>query len=220
MGAIDRPLAEGTVSRITAQKGDPTRVSLYLNGEFAFGLSAELAMKEGLRRGITLSVLDQERMLAEDQALSARAAAVAYVSRRSRTSKELAQWIERKGYPVQVAQDVVARLQSLGYVDDATYACRFAEARASRGYGARRIVQELAQKGISLELAHDALEGVLDDESEFESVRQLARRRSDRLQNVSDLRKRKKKVFDYLIRRGFSPEIVRNAIEGIVAREP
>ena len=49
------PLRGGTITRIAPQR-DPSRVSIYLDGDFALGLSAQIAEERGLRTGQVLSV--------------------------------------------------------------------------------------------------------------------------------------------------------------------
>ena len=149
---------------------------------------------------------------AEDRK-SAQNAAAAYLARRARTTHELTQWMERKGYSPEVMRDLVGDLRSSGLLDDAAYARRYVELRTARGYGTRRIVRELRRRGIADGLASRAAAEANDEAAEAEAIQTLAIQRNDRLRSEPDVRKRKKKIFDFLIRRGYAPETVRKVID-------
>src|SRR5215207_403600 len=56
------PLA-GRVTSLEPQARDPARVNLYLDGRFAFGLSAAVAAEARLRVGVVLSAADVAGLL-------------------------------------------------------------------------------------------------------------------------------------------------------------
>src|SRR2546423_9886425 len=76
-----------------------------------------------------------------DQALSL---AWRALNRRERTEAELLRALAAKGVEPAVAEDVVAELRESGYVDDASYARRFAaDRRHLDDWGAERIERRL-----------------------------------------------------------------------------
>jgi regulatory protein len=52
-------LQDGVVTAVRAQKRDPERVAVFIDGEFAFGLAADIAIREGLRKGMEVSAAAQ-----------------------------------------------------------------------------------------------------------------------------------------------------------------
>ncbi|MTD37082.1 recombination regulator RecX [Erwinia sp. CPCC 100877] len=88
------------------------------------------------------------------------------------------------------------------WLDDARFAQRYVESRASKGYGPQRIAQELHQKGITREVTSFSLaECGLDWESQ---AREQARRRFG--EPLPDRYPEKAKVQRFLLQRGFYME--------------
>src|SRR5678816_2278118 len=87
----------GTITALRVQQHQPTRVSIFLDGAFAFGVSQELVREWGLWVGRLLSVEDQVRFKAAEQLLAAQATALQYLAARPRTAHEVRQKLRRSG---------------------------------------------------------------------------------------------------------------------------
>ena len=211
--------AGGVITAVRAQKKDPTRVSVFVDGAFAFGLTADTALTEGLRKGLVLSQADQERILAADSHAAARATALAYLTGRARTVAEVRRKLTASEFGEAAIEGAIARLQELGYLDDRQYARRYAAGRLDRKYGPRRIVQELRRRGIVAELAESAVRDAREERDVEDLARELAMTRAARLKSETDERKRKKKVYDFLVRRGFDSDVAWSAVNAIQERE-
>ena len=74
--------------------------------------------------------------------------------------------------------------------------------------------QELAEKGISKDSVRGYWDEVKENYDELEVVRTLVKKRA-RLYNNIDPLKRKKRVMDYLARRGFQLDIIMKVIKEI-----
>ena len=89
-----------------------------------------------------------------------RAVALAWraVSGRERTEAELRAFLERRRAATGAIDAAVAELRSAGYLDDASYARRFAEDRRTvRGWGSERITRDLTRRGVAPELVAAAV---------------------------------------------------------------
>ena len=212
-------LTEGTVTAVKAQKKDLDRVSVFLDGAFAFGLAADLAVGEGLRKGLRLTPEAQHALLQKEEVMAARRAAMDYLSLGAKTATEVRRSLSRRGFSEVAAEDAVAQMERYGYLDDAAYASAFARGRAaSRGHGPQRLRADLIKKGVSREAIDRALEE-LDADDLADSARALALKRWRALSGEEDPRKRKKKTSDFLLRRGFSFDQVREAVDAAVATD-
>lgn len=211
-------LRPGTITRIERQKRDAERVSVFLDGAFAFGLMLDLAVKRGLRKGRHLSVEEQEALLAEEQVLRARRAALDYIAHRARTEQEVRRKLQQKGFPEPAAEDAVARMRELGYLDDAAYARAYARGRlAGRGHGPQRVRADLLRRGVP----RPTIDAVLADLVEEDDLRAAAlehgRKRWQRLASETDSRKRRRKLADFLARRGYDYDLIREVVESLEA---
>ena len=74
-----RELCAGTITRVAQQKRDPERVSVFIDDEYAFGLTLDLVAREGLKKGMPLSTEAQQALLDDEKGHHARAVALNYV---------------------------------------------------------------------------------------------------------------------------------------------
>lgn len=219
-GGAEAPRA-GTVTRVAQQQRDPERVSVFIDGRFAFGIAYALAVEAGLRKGLYLSAEAQAELLERQRAFGARAAALDFLSHRARTTAEVRRALLRKGYDADVADDTVAALVAAGYLDDAAYAAAYVRGRfAGRGHGPARLRQDLAQRGVDRALIDAALAALEAEEDLAEAVRHHAERRWRALAAEPDPAKRARKTLDFLLRRGFAYDLAREALERLRADEP
>ena len=210
----DLDLADGTVTRLVQQKKDPDRVSVFLDGRFAFGLAVDLVVEAGLKKGTALSAERQRALLVRQETYAAKASALRGLSHRARTSEEVRRSLLTKGFAEPVVEDTVADLERMGVVDDAAYAQAFVRGRfAGRGYGPARLRQDLVRKGVARPVIDAALADLAEAEDVDEEARQQAERKWRTLSADEDLRKRKKKTLDFLVRRGYGFDVAREAID-------
>ena len=141
--------------------------------------------------------------------------AAALLSVRDATEHETAERLRRSGYPEETVARVMQVLTRAGYVDDSRYADRFVESRGQR-YGSRRLYGELRRKGVSDEQAREAL-NELSPEDEAGAARRQAEKLLAR-KDVSDPDVRRKAV-QALVRRGFSWDVAREAVESLATNE-
>ncbi len=107
---------------------------------------------------------------------------------------------------------MVEEVEAQGYVDDHAFARQWAEARATRQrLGSRRISEELRLKGIPRPLAEAAVRAAFSETPEESRALEAARRRLPALSRRSPTRV-PAKLLDYLLRRGYPPEVARNVV--------
>ena len=120
--------------------------------------------------------------------------------------KELAERLDRKGIAPDTAAEAVDWLESLGAVDDAAYAGAVARHYAAGGYGPGRVRQELQKRGIPRELWDSALAQLPDSAAAIDKFLQ------SKLKGRTPDRTTLKKLSDALLRRGFSWNDIRPAL--------
>jgi regulatory protein len=213
-------LREGTITRLVTQEKDVERVSVFLDGEFAFGLSLELAAGAGLRPGLVLDVARQTELLAADRTSRAREAAVSYLGAQARTAAEVRRSLRRRGFDDGVADEVVEWARGLGYLDDGEYARAYVRARFSgRGHGPTRVRAELARRGVDRELVDRAIDEALGEVDLAEAAVAAARPRWRALAGEADVRRRRQKTLEFLVRRGFDYDAAREAVLAVAAED-
>ena len=89
---------------------------------------------------------------------TARKKALSLLDKRDYSRKMLIDKLTDKGVTAEDAAEVVDRLCAVGVVDDARYAALVVRHYSGRGYGERRIREELYHRGIDRDLWDEALE--------------------------------------------------------------
>lgn len=215
-----RPLQPGTVTRLAVQKRDVHRVSVYLDGAFAFGIHQDVLVQFGLAKGQRLEVEAQQEMLAAERLRTAKQVALDYLAYKPRTAEEVRRKLERKDVDADTAEAVVERLRELGYLDDAAYAKQYAQRRHQvKGYGPRRIQSDLQRRGVARRHVERAVEALREEADLLERAREQARKRWRRLQREPDARRRRKKLSDYLLRRGYGYDTIRQVVDELESED-
>jgi regulatory protein len=127
-------------------------------------------------------------------------AAIRLLGQRPHGEVELRRKLARRSCPPEEIDRAMARVRRLGYLDDEAFA-RALVAHRSRGRGPALIAAELAARGVSRELAGEALAAVT-------AADQVAAARRLAAGAAADPRR----VAARLQRRGFAPEVVRAAL--------
>lgn len=187
----------GTITALKFQQRSRERVSVYLDGEYAFGLPALEAAR--LRHGQLLSDAEITALRALDEREHAYDQALRYLSFRPRSRAEVAQYLQRKRLTDEAAAEVLARLEEAGYLDDAAFARFWVDNRQRfRPRSRRALSYELRQKGVARQEVEEAVVEQSDETAAWQAVESRLSRWSDL--SADELRK---KISGFLARRGF-----------------
>jgi len=133
------------------------------------------------------------------------ASALRILTRRDMSSAELSHRLTGRGFPEALAGETVARLQEMGYLDDRRFARQWAESaiRNGRGYGPR-LRMELARQRVPDEIAAEVLASLAAEYDETDTLARLLARKFAGFNPSSTTDREKRRVVQYLQRRGFS----------------
>jgi regulatory protein len=135
-----------------------------------------------------------------------------YLAYRPRSEAEIRSYLLRRGYQADVSDSVLEKLRSLNYVDDGSFARNWALAKAqSRGYGPKRIEQELTTKGIVPSVIREVIRETLDHCDEKTQAKKLLAKRfhSENFRDLKTLRR----AAVFLQRRGYSSEVISDLLQ-------
>ena len=198
--------ASGEITSLETAEQNYNRVRVFLDGEFALEIHREVALHENLQIGSYLDLESRSAVLASEHRYAAREVALRYLEYGPRTSKEVYRRVHRAGFTASVAEETVGAMKAQGFVDDAEYAMEYVSARfKNRGFGPRRLRADLRARGVAKEHIDAALNMLSQKVDYKEAARKHAERHWPRLQGTTQARRRK--LIDYLFRRGFSREV-------------
>ncbi|MCX5778005.1 MAG: regulatory protein RecX [Elusimicrobia bacterium] len=139
--------------------------------------------------------------------------ALALLSRRSHSRKEIEDKLAAKKYEPAVATAVIGRLFELKYLNDEQFAKEFFTYQLNRGKGAEVIRFELLKKGIDTALVTGLLRAYKENpETEIEHIKTLARNRFKRMQGLPP-RDAARRLMHFLARRGFSLDGIQKSLQ-------
>jgi len=131
---------------------------------------------------------------------------------RLRSIREIRGRLERKGFSPDVIQSTVAFLIEKEFVNDVVFSRAWIESRLRANLGPRKIELELINKGIERNIIDEQLKLIRTDYQEDKQIEEIVRKRFQRL-NILEPKTAKRKIYAYLLRRGFSPDIVSEKIK-------
>jgi regulatory protein len=215
----ERRFEPGNVTAIVRDKGPRATYSIFVDGEYVFKVTHDTLLHFGLKKGRALTFRDLELIHRQSQTEEAFHCANRLLSYRLRSVSEMRDRLRRKHISEDVIDETITVLSRSGMLDDVGFAESFARDRlVLRGYGPRRVYVDLRRLGVDRAIIDSALEAVSDEARD--SVHDVAHRRWRRLTSTPNQQRRKKKLYDYLLRRGFSYAEVCRAVDRVTAADP
>ncbi len=212
------------MTALKVQTRNRDRVNVYLDGEFAFGLAKIEAIR--LRLGQSLTKTDIARLKQADTFEWAYESALKFLSHRPRSESEVRTYFKKKERKKKkeaeqkgeddlraidegVVEAVIERLRRAGLVNDEGFAQFWVENRtAFRPKGKRALQAEMRAKG----LPASAIDAALVNADDTAVAEQLAAARARRLKDLPEP-EFKRKLSDYLARRGIGYDVISEAVE-------
>ncbi|MFQ5856622.1 MAG: RecX family transcriptional regulator [Anaerolineae bacterium] len=197
----------GTITALQVQKKRQDRVSVYLDGHYAFGVKDIVAAR--LRVGQQLTDDDIAELKEQDTLEEAYNSALNFLSYRPRSTAEVKWNLQGKAFPGSLIEAVIERLMQAGLLDDASFAEYWVEQREHfKPRSAQMLRLELRRKGVASQHVDEALR----DLDEVDSARRLASKRAHRYAHLGR-EEFWRKMVGYLQRRGFRYGTIKPIIE-------
>ncbi|WP_242613421.1 regulatory protein RecX [Herbihabitans rhizosphaerae] len=122
---------------------------------------------------------------------------------RARTRLELEQALRSKGIPDDVAESTLGKFDRAGLIDDASFAETWVRSRHEyQGLGRRALKAELRRKGVTDDVAAEAVD-MVDADAEEERARGLVRKKL-RAMGAADEQTKVRRLVGMLARKGYS----------------
>jgi regulatory protein len=194
------------ITDLKLQKRNKNRMNVYLDDEFAFGISRIVGA--WLRIGITISQKKIDELQQEDAVEVALQKAINFLSYRPRSEAEVIKNLKKHETPDFATEIVLQRLRDNRLLNDIEFAKTWVENRSTfRPRGAYLLRQELRQKGLS----DEAIEGAVQSLDENELAYEAGKKKAIQFKNLEFL-EFKKKLYGFLSRRGFNYEVISSAV--------
>lgn len=219
------------ITQVEKQKKNMNRYNIYLDGKFAFGADEDSVVEQRLVVGKELSPEDLERILFATEVGRLMERMYGLFSVRMRSEKEIRDYLRQLNFKRKlkdieelsevVVEALITRLKEKDLVNDARFAEEWIYARrTSKQKGMQAIMAELYQKGIARDIIQKAFEEANDEGSLGEEMlaMQALEKKVRNPQLLEDLGE-KQRILGFLMRKGFSYDIARGAIDKFLKKE-
>ena len=192
-------------------RGGEKRINIFLDGRFAFSLSAEVAEREELQIGQELSESQVQELTHSDQFQRCLNAAYRYLGYRPRSEYEIRERMQRRGFSGEAIDAVIARLKEQGLLDDAAFAKFWKENRESFRPRSQWLTRsELKRKGVTTEVIDEVVDDMDDEDNAYRAAVQKTHH-----WKLADYQCFRRRLGDYLRRRGFNYGVINHTVERI-----
>lgn len=199
----------GTITALEKQVKNKERISVFLDGEFAFGLYKKLAL--GLEIGQHLSEQEIESLKVREAEEVHYKRVLRLFTRRPRSEQEIRRYLDQRDIGQQAQDAILRRLYAAQLLDDRAFAQAWVENRdAFRPRSSFALKMELRDKGIDAGIISEVLSDFDDERAAYKAARKAARRWQG-----SDADSFRKRVEAYLARRGFRYETIHPVVSQV-----
>jgi len=152
-----------------------------------------------------------------DSESSARKYAFLLLNYRSRSEKELRERLEKKGFSENHIFSTIKHLKETGYLDDHALALDLKrQAFDNKLLGHSSAKRFLLNRGVPDEIIDETLE--YNEETEADKIKKLIEKKLRTTGNCPD-KKKEKRLWDFLVRKGYSFSTIRNALHNLIRIE-
>lgn len=190
------------IRKINAYRNDLSRVIIYFEDKSYITVLASRA--KNLKVGDDISDAELSELSDSSRQSAARATAARIVGHSSMSCATLLKKLREKGVAESDANDALSWLIELGIMNDAEYAKMLLSHYRNRGFGNRRISEEMRKRGISREI----IDEVLDDCDMHNEILEFIKKKS---QGAALDEKQKARIVNALLRQGHSYDAINTA---------
>ena len=185
-----------------------------VDGAEPVDLSDEVFARYALAVGCEVDVTQWGKIIRAQQTGEAKRLAINFLSYRARSMQEVIRYLTKKRFPEDIAEETAARLRDLQMIDDRQFALMHIRDRLRRGgHGPGLLRQQLLAKGIARAIADQLIQELAPADDQQAAAATLVRARLRRTAGrKEDPLRRRKRLFDLLVRRGFSGDIARTTL--------
>lgn len=175
----------------------------------------EILLSLGFSIGREVDEEDLTAAKAQVEEKSAYNSALHYLNFKNRTEKEVMDHLKKKGFSLGAIEKALVKLTGYAFVDDERYTQQFIKDKSSFSpQGTLRIRGDLEKKGIPKEKILPMLEEHYPRELQLEKAKALVKKMEPRYEKFPQSQKWEK-IGNSLMGKGYTPEIVREALAGL-----
>jgi regulatory protein len=171
---------------------------------------ADSIVKFGIKIGYDILENEFKELMSYNKSTRAVSYALALVSKRSYSSKNLQAKLLQKGCELEYATKAVKRLEGLNYVNDEKFTKAYVVYLSQKGKGEFTVKAELEKQGIEKSLINDVLETIKTDIEPYEQIIKILKTKFKKFSGKDKAEIRR--TASFFLRRGFSYQDIAKAL--------
>ncbi len=204
------------ITSIQRQQKRRHRVSIFLDGEFAFGVNDDVVYRFGLHKGMTMDDSLRKDIELFDNTVQAKLNAERFIATRMRSEREVRQRLRRQGFPDDVIEEIIVVFRRVNMLNDAEFARMWVRDRlALRPRSAAMLRRELRTKGVTEEVTDQVLQEAFEDREEADIARALADSYCRKHPNIEG-EVLKRRLAGFLQRKGYTASLVYDVVNAVM----
>lgn len=194
----------GIITAIKPQKKRRGRSSIFVDNQFLIGVDNDVVLNHDLQKGREMTSLLFDEIQDEEGKQSVKSYLLKLLSRRDHSRKELYTKASRKDFAKSTINGVLDELEQKGYINNRKFAEKFSRDKNNlNSWGPLKIKVSLRRKGIPGEMAEQVITETFKNINLEEQLADLITKRRKHFMREDNALKRKKKIADYLRRKGY-----------------
>lgn len=204
------------ITKIERQKKNRNRFSIFIDDAYAFSIGEEIYARFLLHEDQNISEEERSSIESAEAESTVKKTALRFRSYRPRSTQEITQYLRRKGYDDKFITIGIRYLNDNKLLNDEEFARMVCRDRIMlKPVGQNVMRQVLYKKGIAKDVVDSVLAEYYSTDAENDLALKEAEKRHQRLKTLPHL-VQKKKLYEHLIRRGYSSSISMNIVNQLI----
>jgi regulatory protein len=200
------------ITKIEKQKKNSKRWNLYVDGEFACGISEDTFLNFGFRTNDEISENTLDEVKRFDEYQFAKKSALDFLAYRIRSRKEIVDKLKAKKISAETIEKTIAHIEKLGLINDEEFAKLLVQSSTGKNPSGKSVIrQKLYKKGISKDIIEKVITETFNEKKELTLVLDIFSKYKKKLAGLDKIHKRKK-MFEHLARKGFDFDIINEVL--------
>jgi regulatory protein len=205
------------ITKIEQQKRKKNRVSLYLNETFFCGIPKELIAKLDLFKGKEVDETEIKSLIVEKEIADAKQKVLRLLNRKMYSEKEIRDKLRKKDVEDSISKIVIRDLKEISLIDDYAYTQAFvSDVIRLKPQGSFKIAYELKQKGVRQTIINKVFHEAQIVEEDASRAIKIGKQKLARMKSIKDKKTLKRRLYNFLLRRGFSYEVIRDTLDKVL----
>lgn len=204
------------ITKIERQKKNKLRFSIFVDEKYAFSVSEDVYARFILHSGQSLTESEREEIEKAETESSVKRIALRYRSYRPRSTKEISDYLNKKGYDETNILQAILYLTENKLLNDEEFArmlCR--DKLTLKPVGKTSMRQLFYKKGVERTLAEKIIGEFYSSEIENKMALKEAERKYKRVASLPTVTQ-KKRIYEHLVRRGYDSSLSRTIVAQLI----